>query len=127
MQPSPPNWRLPAGVTPGLWDYLHDEGLARECDDRLKETPLLGVDRRFVERHIRGHGRVIDLGCGTGELTAELHHYLRADETTGLDSSDQMLAKAEAYSENNLKFIKLYLPSNAVCAFGWGMILIILI
>jgi len=50
--------------------------------------------------------KVMDLGCGTGELTAELHHYLRAEETTGLDSSEQMLAKADAYSENNLNFIK---------------------
>lgn len=39
--------------------------------------------------------RVIDLGCGTGELTAHLHHHLEARETVGMDSSPEMLKKAE--------------------------------
>jgi len=38
--------------------------------------------------------RVADLGCGTGELTAELHHKLGARETLGVDSSAAMLARA---------------------------------
>jgi trans-aconitate 2-methyltransferase len=38
--------------------------------------------------------RVVDLGCGTGELTAILHERLGAAETLGLDSSPSMLAKA---------------------------------
>jgi trans-aconitate 2-methyltransferase len=38
--------------------------------------------------------RVVDLGCGTGELTAELHQKLQARETLGIDSSPAMLAKA---------------------------------
>lgn len=54
----------------------------------------------------RSHVKVMDLGCGTGELTAELHHYLRADQTTGMDSSDQMLAKAQSFAENNLHFVR---------------------
>src|SRR5207237_2031685 len=37
---------------------------------------------------------VADLGCGTGELTAELHRKLQARETLGVDSSQTMLAKA---------------------------------
>src|SRR5438132_11146748 len=37
---------------------------------------------------------VADLGCGTGELTAELHRKLQARETLGIDSSPAMLAKA---------------------------------
>lgn len=36
---------------------------------------------------------VVDLGCGTGELTAHLHAHLRARATLGLDSSPTMLAK----------------------------------
>ena len=54
----------------------------------------------------RSRIKVIDLGCGTGELTAELHHFIRADQTTGLDSSEQMLAKAQVFAENNLNFVK---------------------
>jgi trans-aconitate 2-methyltransferase len=37
-------------------------------------------------------GRVIDLGCGTGELTVELHRRVSAAETVGVDSSPDMLA-----------------------------------
>ncbi len=38
--------------------------------------------------------RVVDLGCGTGELTAWLHGELGASETLGIDTSEEMLAKA---------------------------------
>src|SRR4051812_49447982 len=38
--------------------------------------------------------RIVDLGCGTGELTAELHQKLQARETLGIDSSAAMLARA---------------------------------
>lgn len=54
----------------------------------------------------RSRIKIIDLGCGTGELTAELHHFMRADFTTGLDSSSQMLAKAQPFVENNLNFVQ---------------------
>ncbi len=37
--------------------------------------------------------RVIDLGCGTGELTARLHGDLRARDTLGIDSSPEMLTR----------------------------------
>lgn len=38
--------------------------------------------------------RVVDLGCGTGELTAQLHLQLQARETLGIDASRAMLARA---------------------------------
>jgi trans-aconitate 2-methyltransferase len=38
--------------------------------------------------------RIVDLGCGTGELTAQLHQKLAARETIGIDSSAAMLARA---------------------------------
>jgi trans-aconitate 2-methyltransferase len=41
-------------------------------------------------------GRVVDLGCGTGRLTAELHQRMQAAETIGIDSSDSMLARAQS-------------------------------
>ena len=41
-------------------------------------------------------GRVVDLGCGTGNLTAELHQRMQAAETVGVDSSESMLARARA-------------------------------
>lgn len=36
---------------------------------------------------------IVDLGCGTGELTAHMHAHLRARSTLGLDSSAVMLAR----------------------------------
>ncbi len=48
--------------------------------------------------------KVIDLGCGTGELTAELHRRLEGARTTGIDLSPAMLEKAVAYEEPGLDF-----------------------
>jgi trans-aconitate 2-methyltransferase len=39
-------------------------------------------------------GAVVDLGCGTGELTRALHERSGAGETVGVDSSARMLARA---------------------------------
>lgn len=50
----------------------------------------------LVER--RPAMRVLDLGCGTGELTGELHETLGARETIGVDNSETMLAKAKVAS-----------------------------
>jgi trans-aconitate 2-methyltransferase len=53
----------------------------------------------------RGHWlRVVDLGCGTGELTRELHRASGADATLGIDSSPAMLEKATAFAGNGLRF-----------------------
>ncbi len=38
--------------------------------------------------------RVVDLGCGTGELTRVAHERLGAAHTLGIDSSEAMLARA---------------------------------
>jgi trans-aconitate 2-methyltransferase len=48
----------------------------------------------LIER--RPDMRVLDLGCGTGELTRELHETLGARETIGVDNSETMLAEAKA-------------------------------
>src|SRR5437016_6389253 len=49
-------------------------------------------------------GRVVDLGCGTGELTRELHRHTGAAETVGIDSSEAMLAEAAAVAGDGLRF-----------------------
>jgi trans-aconitate 2-methyltransferase len=41
-------------------------------------------------------GAVVDLGCGTGELTRALHERTGATETVGVDSSARMLERAPA-------------------------------
>lgn len=40
--------------------------------------------------------RVIDLGCGTGNLTAQLHGVLPGSDVLGVDTSAEMLQKAPA-------------------------------
>ena len=60
----------------------------------------------LVDRGPAGSGveRVVDLGCGPGELTARLHEYLGATLTVGLDSSAAMLEKARPLEHDGLRF-----------------------
>jgi trans-aconitate 2-methyltransferase len=48
--------------------------------------------------------RVVDLGCGTGELTAEMHRRLEASSTLGVDSSGAMLVEARAFAAGGVTF-----------------------
>ncbi|MDL1951590.1 methyltransferase domain-containing protein, partial [Acidobacteria bacterium ACD] len=50
--------------------------------------------------------RVVDLGCGTGELTRRLHEALSARETIGLDTSEGMLAKSAGFAGGGLSFLR---------------------
>jgi trans-aconitate 2-methyltransferase len=73
------------------WDPGQYERFAaerRQPFDDLREL-CMPVDR----------GRIVDLGCGTGELTAELHRALRAGETLGIDRSSSMLADASRWAD----------------------------
>jgi trans-aconitate 2-methyltransferase len=56
----------------------------------------------LVER--RPRMRVVDLGCGTGELTRELHETLNAEETVGIDNSEKMLLKSGGFGGETLHF-----------------------
>jgi trans-aconitate 2-methyltransferase len=49
-------------------------------------------------------GRAVDLGCGTGELTVQLHRRLEAAETLGLDSSPAMMERATGLAGDGLRF-----------------------
>lgn len=48
--------------------------------------------------------RVVDLGCGTGELTRHLHVTWKARETLGLDRSAKMLARSDELAGSGLRF-----------------------
>jgi trans-aconitate 2-methyltransferase len=47
---------------------------------------------------------VVDLGCGTGELTRVLHERTGASATVGLDSSAAMLARSAPHAADGLSF-----------------------
>jgi trans-aconitate 2-methyltransferase len=53
---------------------------------------------------IRPGLKVIDLGCGTGELTSRLAERLPDSEVLGIDSSPDMLAKTQSFKGPNLNF-----------------------
>jgi len=55
---------------------------------------------------VRPNLKVIDLGCGTGELTRQLADKLPNSDVTGLDSSQEMLEKAASLSTPSLHFIQ---------------------
>ena len=56
-----------------------------------RDRPL--DDLLALVRPVSG-GRVIDLGCGSGSLTARLHRQTGASETIGVDTSASMLSAA---------------------------------
>lgn len=58
----------------------------------------------LIEHRPRMH--VLDLGCGTGELTRELHATLAAQETLGIDDSETMLLKSGSFEGEMLRFEK---------------------
>lgn len=47
---------------------------------------------------------VVDLGCGTGELTKALHEHTSAAETVGIDNSETMLSRAAEFTGGGLRF-----------------------
>jgi trans-aconitate 2-methyltransferase len=55
---------------------------------------------------VRPNLKVVDLGCGTGELTRQLAAKLPDSEVTGLDTSPEMLdaARANSYARPGLVF-----------------------
>ncbi|HEY7311715.1 MAG TPA: methyltransferase domain-containing protein [Gemmataceae bacterium] len=91
-KPPPADWQLPPGVNRGLWDYLHDPGIARGYDAGLAGTPLFDIDQRFVQEHCPQPGRLLDLGCGTGRLLLAMAQC--GWWTLGVDLSAEMLRVA---------------------------------
>jgi trans-aconitate 2-methyltransferase len=82
--------------SPDTWDPACYERFANE-----RNAPF--YDLIGLVRPIPG-GRAVDLGCGTGALTLELHRRLRAAETLGIDSSAAMLERARPLAGDGLRF-----------------------
>jgi trans-aconitate 2-methyltransferase len=66
-----------------------------------RKQPFLDL-AALVEK--RPRMRIVDLGCGTGELTRELHESLDAEETLGIYNSETMLLKAGSFGGEMLRF-----------------------
>jgi trans-aconitate 2-methyltransferase len=84
---------------PALGDTWNPDQYARFQAERSQPFfDLVGLVRA------RPGMRVVDLGCGTGQLTAEMHRRLGARETLGVDSSSAMLAQAGAFAGEGVRF-----------------------
>jgi trans-aconitate 2-methyltransferase len=59
-------------------------------------------------------GLALDLGCGTGALTAELHTATGAHLTVGIDASESMLVRARTHADGGgLAFVRADLAAFA--------------
>lgn len=76
---------------PGRYHQFQDERFAPFAD-------LLALIK------IRDGLRVVDLGCGTGELTRRLADELPGSEVVGIDSSPEMLERAREQAREGLRF-----------------------
>jgi ubiquinone/menaquinone biosynthesis C-methylase UbiE len=88
----PPDWQLPTGVTPGLWEYVHQEELAAHYLSSLATSPVIAADQTWVAKHVGTVGNVLDLGCGPGRSLIPLAR--RGLACVGVDLSDAMLRQA---------------------------------
>jgi len=88
----PADWQLPAGVGPGLWEYLSNADLAAGYDATIADSGLTRLDRSFVAAHLAPRGVLLDLGCGTGRFLESLAG--PGLLAIGIDLSDAMLAMA---------------------------------
>jgi trans-aconitate 2-methyltransferase len=64
--------------------------------------------------------KVIDLGCGTGELTKKLSEKFTDSIVLGIDNSAEMLAKTT--NQENLKFKQLSIPDQLNEETKWDLI-----
>jgi len=83
-------------VPADTWNPEQYERFRAEREQPFRD--LLGLVRP------RPNMRIVDLGCGTGELTRELHRELAARETAGLDSSPAMLERSAPHAGGGLRF-----------------------
>jgi trans-aconitate 2-methyltransferase len=61
--------------------------------------------RRLIESlGLRGHERVLDLGCGDGVLTAEIARRVSKGSVLGIDASEGMISVARRLTASNLRF-----------------------
>ncbi len=79
------------------WDPTQYERFRSEREQPFHDLAAL------ITRRPAGH--VVDLGCGTGMLTAALHRELDATTTIGVDSSDAMLERARSLEVSGLSFL----------------------
>ena len=67
-----PLWQLPAGVSRGLWDYVHAPHIADDYDAYFEFNSLFDFDESLLLETFTEPGVIADLGCGTGRALVPL-------------------------------------------------------
>lgn len=111
------DWQLPPGVDRGLHDYMTSDDMVAGYDGQIEQSALAAADRRFCLEHFPSPGRIIDLGCGTGRLSAEL--VPRGFSYVGIDLSEPMLQRARLRElPGNASFIRANLVELEASSLG---------
>ncbi len=76
----------------GRWDYL------QELNELAHYSVLVGYCQFY-----HAHGKILDVGCGTGLLQQRLS-YLPYSKYTGIDLSDHAIEKAKCYADDRTEF-----------------------
>lgn len=71
---------------------------------QFKEQRSAPFDDLLKLVKVRSNLKVVDLGCGTGELTRKLADALPNSNVLGIDSSAEMLKSSQAYARSGLRF-----------------------
>ncbi len=66
--------------------------------------------------------KVIDLGCGTGELSRMLADSLPDSQLLGIDSSDEMLLESKNYEGSNVNFRKQKIEDAILEDASWDLV-----
>ncbi len=106
-------WRS-SGWSTGGDRAFHDNLFQAAAYDPFSESyPGYITIRRFADHaaaHLSGMRRVVDLGCGPGEITCELARRFPAIQFTGIDHSDVALARGREHAGRlgltNLAFVR---------------------
>ncbi|HEX8710034.1 MAG TPA: methyltransferase domain-containing protein [Pyrinomonadaceae bacterium] len=71
---------------------------------RFESERFAPFEDLFELLDVREGMRVLDLGCGTGELTRRLSEQLPGSRVLGIDASAEMLARAGTQARDGLRF-----------------------
>ena len=99
---APPQWRRPAGVAPGTWDYVNQRTIADHYDAFVADTPLCRLDTELLAEWLPGTDAsnpqlVLDLGCGSGRTALPM--VSAGYDVIGIDLSESMLRLVREKSE----------------------------
>ena len=80
--------------------------MARNPDvyNKFKSERFLPFDDLLALVTIKSGIRVLDLGCGTGELTRKLADALPGSNVLAIDASAEMLQDSKAFANDNVQF-----------------------